>query len=192
MSTHRTMRGTIIDMDRIRAENEFETAVGNANMNARGDILGPGGKIVKTREDLMKEYYNSNPKAVKKVNLGEEKDSKESEKFLRPQEAARQLNPRRDQPTQNITQQHQMQQPFTNPINQPNFSSKNPNTVPTNIPTQEIQDFEPPVEIKSFQEARNFQEINRFEEAEFVEVSQEEEIAPPSNPVRKRKIVDKP
>jgi hypothetical protein len=39
--------------------------VGNARMNARGDELGAGGKIVKTREQILQDYYNNNPRAIK-------------------------------------------------------------------------------------------------------------------------------
>jgi hypothetical protein len=39
-------------------------AVGNVRMNARGDELGPGGKIVKKREDTINAYYESNPNAI--------------------------------------------------------------------------------------------------------------------------------
>jgi hypothetical protein len=45
--------------------NEMTIAVGNARVNARGDELGPGGKIIKKREEVMNEYYSSNPNAVK-------------------------------------------------------------------------------------------------------------------------------
>ena len=34
-------------------------------MNARGDELGAGGKIVKTREQILQDYYNNNPRAIK-------------------------------------------------------------------------------------------------------------------------------
>ena len=33
-------------------------------MDARGDIIGPGGKIVKKREEVMADYYETNPKAI--------------------------------------------------------------------------------------------------------------------------------
>jgi hypothetical protein len=39
-------------------------AVGNAKMNARGDELGPGGKIVKKREETINAYYENNPNAI--------------------------------------------------------------------------------------------------------------------------------
>lgn len=62
---YRTMQGKIIDMDKLIQKHELTPAVGNANMNARGDKLGPGGKIVKTREESVAEYYENNPKAKK-------------------------------------------------------------------------------------------------------------------------------
>ena len=52
-----TMRGKQIDMDMLRKKNELTPAVGNARVNARGDVLGKGGKIVKKREEVMQEYY---------------------------------------------------------------------------------------------------------------------------------------
>ena len=61
---HRTMQGKMIDMDKLMNQNELMPAIGNVRVNARGDELGAGGKIVKKREDIMAEYYDTNPKAV--------------------------------------------------------------------------------------------------------------------------------
>jgi len=52
-----TTRGQQIDMNRLKLKNETVIAVGNAGTNARGDVV-EGGKIVKTREQLMQEHYN--------------------------------------------------------------------------------------------------------------------------------------
>jgi hypothetical protein len=54
-SNHKTARGIPIDMDRLRLANEQTIAVGNMKVNARGDQLGTGGKIVKTRQQIMQE-----------------------------------------------------------------------------------------------------------------------------------------
>ena len=62
---HRSMRGKIVDMDLLRKKNELVPAIGNAKVNARGDELGPGGKIVKKREEIVKEFYEKNTKGVK-------------------------------------------------------------------------------------------------------------------------------
>lgn len=61
---YRSMRGKIVDMDLLRKRNELTPAVGNARVNARGDELGPGGKIVRKREDIVREYYDKNPRAA--------------------------------------------------------------------------------------------------------------------------------
>ena len=58
---HRSMRGKNVDMDLLRKRNELTPAVGNARVNARGDQLGAGGKIVRKKEELLKDYYDSNP-----------------------------------------------------------------------------------------------------------------------------------
>ena len=55
---YRSMRGTPVDMELLRKKNELTPAVGNARVNARGDELGPGGKIVKKREEVIREYVN--------------------------------------------------------------------------------------------------------------------------------------
>jgi len=58
---YKTMQGKQVDMDMLRQRNELTPAVGNAKVNARGDQLGPGGKIAKKREDMVNEYYNNKP-----------------------------------------------------------------------------------------------------------------------------------
>ena len=56
---YRTMQGRMVDIEKLRATNEEVRAVGNMSVNARGDVVGTGGKIVKTKEQLMKEYYEA-------------------------------------------------------------------------------------------------------------------------------------
>jgi len=62
--TYRTMNGRSVDMDKLRSQNELTPAVGNMKVNARGDELGAGGKITRTREQIVSSYYDSNPKAT--------------------------------------------------------------------------------------------------------------------------------
>lgn len=64
-----SMRGVVIDMDAMRAANEEARAIGNAKMNARGDVLGPNGQIEVRREQIAREYYNRNPGAAQQVSL---------------------------------------------------------------------------------------------------------------------------
>ena len=56
---YKTMQGKQIDMDLLRQRNELTPAVGNAKVNARGDELGPGGKIIRKKEDVLKDYYEN-------------------------------------------------------------------------------------------------------------------------------------
>ncbi len=53
---YRTANGKTVDMDLLRQRNELTPAVGNARVNARGDELGPGGKIVRTREQVLQDF----------------------------------------------------------------------------------------------------------------------------------------
>lgn len=57
--TYRSAQGKMVDMEALRLKNELVPAIGNMRVNARGDQLGPGGKIVKTREQIMSEYYEA-------------------------------------------------------------------------------------------------------------------------------------
>jgi hypothetical protein len=56
----RTAMGDGVDMDMLRLANENTIAVGNMKVNARGDQLGPGGKIIKTRAQVMAEHHALN------------------------------------------------------------------------------------------------------------------------------------
>jgi len=54
----RTAMGEGVDMDILRLSNENTIAIGNARTNARGDLLGSGGKVIKTRSQIMAEHNN--------------------------------------------------------------------------------------------------------------------------------------
>jgi hypothetical protein len=78
-----SMRGKTVDMARLAAENANKIAVGNASMNAKGDVIGPGGNVVRSREQIVRDYHATNPKAVKQIALRNIK----SEVFVSPAEA---------------------------------------------------------------------------------------------------------
>jgi hypothetical protein len=54
MSRHVSYRGTTIDMDSMRRENEKVTAVGNMGANAKGDRI-KGTKVTKTADEMARE-----------------------------------------------------------------------------------------------------------------------------------------
>jgi len=67
---HTSMRGEVVDMDAMRASNESQVAVGNARMNARGDVLNRHGEIEVRREQIAREYYDrGGPQASQSVSL---------------------------------------------------------------------------------------------------------------------------
>ena len=61
---YKSMTGKQIDMDLLRQRNELTPAVGNARVNARGDELGPGGKIIKKREDVLRDFQDDHVETV--------------------------------------------------------------------------------------------------------------------------------
>ena len=67
---HRSARGDAVDMDMIRLSNESTIAIGNMKTNARGDQLGAGGQVVKTRGEIMQEYHRLNTKIPGDVPVG--------------------------------------------------------------------------------------------------------------------------
>jgi hypothetical protein len=69
MAKYKSMQGKVVDMDQLLAKHELAPAVGNVRMNARGDLLGAGGKVVQPREEQVAAYYENNPKA--QVQKGE-------------------------------------------------------------------------------------------------------------------------
>ena len=48
---YRSANGVPVELDKLIMRNETTVAVGNVKVNARGDELGPGGKIIKKTED---------------------------------------------------------------------------------------------------------------------------------------------
>lgn len=61
---YRSANGKIVDMDMLRQRNELTPAVGNARVNARGDELGKGGKIIRKREDVLRDYYETSQATI--------------------------------------------------------------------------------------------------------------------------------
>lgn len=60
---YRTMQGRMVDIEKLRAANESVQAVGNMNVNAKGDVLGAGGQVVTPKEQIIKKYYEQ-PKGM--------------------------------------------------------------------------------------------------------------------------------
>jgi hypothetical protein len=57
---YRTAQGKMVDFGAMLTNNELEPALGNMNVNARGDEISRDCTIVKSREEVMKQYYDMN------------------------------------------------------------------------------------------------------------------------------------
>ena len=69
-TVYRSMQGKPVDMNKLINLNETTPAVGNMKVNARGDELGAGGKIIRKREEII---AASNPPApvLDQINMRE-------------------------------------------------------------------------------------------------------------------------
>jgi len=56
---YKTASGRSIDMDKFRLQNEKEQAIGNMKVNARGDEVDNSNKIVRNRNEVMREHYKN-------------------------------------------------------------------------------------------------------------------------------------
>lgn len=65
---HRTARGREFNMQSFAASQGNTIAVGNSGRNARGDLVGPGGKIIASTQDIEKQSASTASES-KKVNL---------------------------------------------------------------------------------------------------------------------------
>lgn len=72
-----TANGKKINLDSLISQNDETIAVGNMKVNARGDQLGPGGKVEANKNQVMQEYYKLNtPVAVNQPGQSKPKESK--------------------------------------------------------------------------------------------------------------------
>ncbi len=69
---YKSLNGKVVELDKLIMKNETVLAVGNVKVNARGDELGPGGKIIK-RVDPTTEY-NSVANAVPASTISRKPD----------------------------------------------------------------------------------------------------------------------
>lgn len=65
--SYRTAKGRMLNMEELRAANEMKVAAGNAQLNARGDKLGPGGSIAERVADRARQ--NSHSQATRRVSI---------------------------------------------------------------------------------------------------------------------------
>ena len=69
-----TAKGKVLNMAALASANEKEIAVGNMDVNARGDVLKPGrrGEIIIQNEEVQQAYYEASTPASEKVSIKQE------------------------------------------------------------------------------------------------------------------------
>jgi hypothetical protein len=86
--SYKSALGRQIDIDSLRLSNENIIAVGNMKVNARGDELGPGGEVIRTRNEVMSEYYNRNAGVVTKTAVPVSNETEAIQQAQQAQERA--------------------------------------------------------------------------------------------------------
>lgn len=57
-NTYRTAQGKIVDLGALQLQNEHVRAVGNMNVNARGDLIDPHNRPIASRNTQVNRQYN--------------------------------------------------------------------------------------------------------------------------------------
>ena len=89
-TNHRTARGVPIDMDRIRLSNETTIAVGNMNVNARGDRLDSMNRVIDSKNQQLQRQHqkqiasNVNDHPVHTSNVSAKKARSQTENAVPP------------------------------------------------------------------------------------------------------------
>lgn len=55
---YKTAQGKTIDIGSLMLQNENVRAVGNMNVNARGDLLDDNNQIISTKQEQVNQQYN--------------------------------------------------------------------------------------------------------------------------------------
>lgn len=67
MSKHKTAKGREFNMQAFTSNRGETIAVGNSGRNARGDLLGPGGKVITSSQEIANTVYNKQGSAQSKT-----------------------------------------------------------------------------------------------------------------------------
>jgi|APGre2960657444_1045066.scaffolds.fasta_scaffold43039_2 hypothetical protein len=75
---YQTAQGLQVNIDQMRILNEKSVAVGNMQVNARGDQVSRSGEIIKSRNEIMKDHYSRQIDPVVKYNPNKRKQAQEA------------------------------------------------------------------------------------------------------------------
>lgn len=74
-SRHKTYKGKEFNMSAFSEKNADARAVGNVNMNARGDVLDAQGRVKVSANKISQAFSANNNKKVRQVSLKEDSES---------------------------------------------------------------------------------------------------------------------
>jgi len=97
MAINTTAKGVPFDMARFVQNNQDEVALGNMAVNARGDILGKGGKIEVKRDEVVRSYYRETPASTIETPL--------SGISLEPAPTLKEIDDPMDEPDTNVVEE---------------------------------------------------------------------------------------
>ena len=75
---YQSAQGLQVNIDQMRILNEKSVAVGNTQVNARGDQVSRSGEIIKSRNEIMKDHYSRQIEPVVKYNPNKRKQAQEA------------------------------------------------------------------------------------------------------------------
>ena len=61
-NTYKTAQGRVIDIGKLILQNEHVRAVGNMNVNARGDVIGDDNRVIQKRTEQVSQHYRKQTK----------------------------------------------------------------------------------------------------------------------------------
>lgn len=76
---YRSYRGRYVDLDAIRLRHEQEIAMGNMGVNARGDKIGPGGRIIEKASVKARQHYTGT--SISKTSISIKNDQQDTGLF---------------------------------------------------------------------------------------------------------------
>lgn len=87
------MKGIPIDIEKIRMLNGDQKAIGNANLNARGDKLDSNGRVIRSREELVNKLNQRKESGIRYVGLSsmDQEISNQNQQFKTIPETAKEL-----------------------------------------------------------------------------------------------------
>jgi len=110
--TYRTSSGKQVDFGALLLANETAPALGNMNVNARGDEIAPDGTITKSREQIMREYNELNTMVPSDDSIPEGTNSAVADDDWQDWEPAVQSQPEpKPEPVKTVAQQIEETEP---------------------------------------------------------------------------------